>query len=86
MLGIVLAAYRDFESRVEGVIGAGMSKPERIEKVLANSIGKVAKADIVRECPDISLTTIERTLHDLLTQGRIEKVGAGRSTGYVWKG
>ena len=36
--------------------------------------------------PDISLTTIERTLHDLLTQGMIEKVGAGRSTGYVWKG
>lgn len=85
-LGVVLAAYRDFESRVEGVIGAGMRKPERIEKVLANSIGKVTKADIVRECPDISLTTIERTLHGLLAQGRIEKVGAGRSTGYVWKG
>jgi hypothetical protein len=43
------------------------------------------KADIVRECPDISLTTIERTLHDLLAQGKVEKVGAGRSTGYVWK-
>lgn len=85
-LGVVLAAYKDFESRIEGVIGAGMNKPERIEKVLVKSIGKVMKADIVRECPDISLTTIERTLHDLLTQGKIEKVGAGRSTGYVWKG
>ena len=85
-LGVVLAAYKDFESRVEGVIGAGMSKPERVEKVLANSLGKVAKADIVRECPDISLTTIERTLHDLLAQGKVEKVGAGRSTAYVWKG
>ena len=84
-LGVVLAAYKDFESRVEGVIGAGLSKPERIERVLASSIGKVAKADIVRECPDISLTTIERVLHDLLTQGRIEKVGAARSTAYVWK-
>jgi len=85
-LGIVLAAYKDFESRVEGVIGTGMSKPKRIEKVLCASLGKVTKADIVRECPDISLTTIERTLHDLLTQGRVEKVGAGRSTGYIWKG
>ena len=85
-LGVVLAAYRDFESRVEGVLGGGMSKPERIERVLANKLGKVTKADIVRECPDISLTTIERALHDLLRQGTIEKVGAGRSTGYVWKG
>ena len=85
-LGVVLAAYKDFESRVEGVIGAGTSKPKRIEKVLSSRLGKVTKADIVRECPDISLTTIERTLHDLLAQGRVEKVGAGRSTGYVWKG
>ena len=85
-LGVVLAAYKDFESRVEGVIGTGISKPKRVEKVLSSRPGKVTKADIVRECPDISLTTIERTLHDLLAQGRVEKVGAGRSTGYVWKG
>lgn len=85
-LGVLLAAYRDFESRVELTIGAGVSKPERVEQVLAASVGKVAKSDIVRECPGISLTTIERTLHDLLAQGKVEKVGAGRATGYVWRG
>ena len=37
------------------------------------------------ECPDISLTTIERTLHGLLEQGKMEKVGAGRGTAYVWE-
>lgn len=84
--GVVLAAYRDFESRVEATIGAGLSKPERVERVLAESIGKVTKSDIVRECPDISLTTIERALHDLLAQGKVEKIGASRATGYVWKG
>ena len=86
LLGVLLAAYRDFESRVEGTIGAGASKPERIEKLLSGALGKVTKADIARECPDISLTTIERTLHELLKQGKIEKVGAARATGYVWKG
>lgn len=85
-LGVVLAAYRDFESRVESVIGTGASKPERVRKVLAGKAGKVTKSDIVRECPDISLTTIERALHDLLSRGEIEKVGAGRATGYVWRG
>ena len=63
-----------------------MSKPERVEKALRTKVGRVTKSDIVREYPDISLTTIERTLHDLLGQGKIEKVGAGRGTAYVWKG
>ena len=85
-LGVVLAAYKDFESRVDRVVGNGMSKPDRVEKALRVKVGKVTKSDIVRECPDISLTTIERTLHDLLKQGRIEKIGGGRATAYVWKG
>lgn len=76
----------DFESRVEGALGAGTSKSERAERVLAGNIGKVTKSDIVRECPGILLTTIERALHDLFVWGKVEKVGAGRVTGYVWKG
>lgn len=86
MLGTVLAACRDFESRVEGALGVGTSKSESAERVLAGSIGKVTKSDIVRECPGISLTTIECALHDLFVRGKVEKVGAGRATGYVWKG
>ena len=86
LLGVILAAYRDFERRVETVLGEGLSKPERVERILSRRLGKVTKSDIVQECPDISLTTIERTLAELLNNGKIEKVGAGRATGYVWKG
>ena len=85
-LGVVLAAYKDFESRVEDVLGEGLSKAERVEKALRVKVGRVTKSDIVRECPDISLTTIERTLHDLLELGKIEKIGGGRGTAYAWKG
>lgn len=35
--------------------------------------------------PDISETTIERTLKELLEAGYIEKVGKARATGYVRK-
>ena len=35
--------------------------------------------------PDISDTTIQRTLADLLKCGEIEKIGGGRYTKYVWK-
>ena len=86
LLGVILAAYRDFDLRVSNVLGKGLSKSERVEKAIRSGIGKVTKSDIVKTCPDISLTTIERALHDLLERSAIEKVGSGRATGYVWKG
>ena len=85
MLGVVLASYRDFESRVEGLIVSRKSKPERVEAVLERHLGKMTKRDILAECPDISTTTVERALRDLLASGKVEKVGAGKATGYVYK-
>lgn len=86
MLGVILAAYRDFESRINAVIGAKMTKTQRIEAFLGESIGKVTKAQILEACPDISQTTVERVLHALLEDGKIEKVGNGRGSAYIWKG
>jgi Fic family protein len=34
-------------------------------------------------CPDISVTTIEKALSELLKEGFIIKVGGGRSTAYI---
>ena len=84
MLGIILAAYRDFADRVESVSGGNRrTKSQRVADIFDRRLGKVTKAMIHEECPDISMTTIERTLANLLSQGRIEKVGSGRATGYV---
>lgn len=85
LLGIVLAAYSDFEDRVEGLSDGKMRKAKRIELLFTRKAGKVTKADILLECPDVSKTTVERVLHDLLEAGKIEKVGSGRATGYVRK-
>lgn len=84
MLGVLIAAYKDFESRVSLVTSAKLSKAGRVEAVLRDSVGRVTKSDISQMLPDISKTTIERTLASLLSQGKIEKVGAGRATGYLW--
>lgn len=86
MLGVILAAYRDFEGRVSTVSLAKLSKTERVEAVLRDRLGKVTKADIAEACPDISATTIERALSSLLKAGKIEKTGGGRGTAYVWRG
>lgn len=85
LLGIVLGAYRDFSDRVENLSVGRKSKAERVADVFERRVGKVTKADILAECPDISMTTVERTLKELLENGHIEKIGKGRATGYVKK-
>ncbi len=85
LLGVILAAYRDFEDRVQGLAVGRLSKAERVEALFERKVGKVTKADILAECPDISQTTVERVLKELLDAGKISKVGSGRATGYVQK-
>ena len=40
MLGVIVAAYRDFSSRVQLLATSGMSKPERIREIVRGSVGK----------------------------------------------
>lgn len=85
MLGIVVKAYNEFEDRVEHLRYRKVSKPERIKAIIERTPGKITKKEIAQVCPDISLTTIERTLADLVSSGFINKVGEGRATAYVKK-
>lgn len=86
MLRIILASYRDFEDRVSLVSQAKASKSERVESFVSSQIGKVRKSDIKQALPDISETTIERTLAELLKAGKLEKISGGRGAAYIWIG
>ena len=85
MLGVVVKAYNEFEDRVEHLRHRKMSKADRIKDLIEKTPGKISKKDIAQACPDISVTTIERTLAELIASGFIEKVGVGRATAYVKK-
>ncbi len=82
-LGILEKTHKDFESRIRLLRDKNLSKPDRIRAVIESKLGKVTKKDILDTFPDISITTVERTLKDLLTEGYIKKVGSGPATGYV---
>ena len=84
MLGILMAAYRDFESRVKLLTNHALSKPGRVREIIKNHLGKITKSEIMAQCPDISQITVQRALADLLKTGEILKVGGGRYTSYVW--
>lgn len=82
-LSVILKAYKDFSERVETVVVARMGKSERVKDVFDKMIGKISKQDIADMYPDISVTTIEKALSDLMKAGYIKKVGSGRATAYV---
>ena len=84
-LGVVLKGYNEFQDRIAHLKYRRLSKADRVKAVFENKLGVVKKSDIATLCPDISETTIERTLKELLEAGFIEKVGKGRATGYAKK-
>lgn len=83
MLGVVLKAYRELSSRVEGLIDFKKPKGERIKDLFENNYVPMLKSEIAERCPDISLGMITLTLQRLLSEKYIEKTGQGRGTRYV---
>lgn len=84
MLGVLLAAYREFSSRVQLLATSGMSKPERVREIIRGNLGKITKTEIMEQCPDISKITIERAISEMVKNGEVLKIGGGRYTSYTW--
>ena len=82
-LGVILAAYREFSERVQ-LVSESTRKPNRVRDVIKGHIGKITKAEIASQCPDISQTTVQRALNELTKSGEIIKIGGGRYTSYTW--
>ena len=84
MLGVIIAAYKDFSERVEILITKGLSKPDRVKEIIRNSSRKMTKAEIMAQCPDVSPRTVQRALESFLASGEVLKIGGGRYTSYIW--
>ena len=84
MLGVIVSAYKEFESRVKLVTNPNLSKSDRIREIIKNHIGTITKSELLEMNPDISDTTVQRTLAELLKNNEIKKIGGGRYTKYTW--
>nr|MBQ6242940.1 Fic family protein [Lachnospiraceae bacterium] len=99
MLGVILACYREFESRINIISGTTVvtetdsgkkkvvtirSKAYDVVKASVDSrIGKFTKRELTEICPSISGKSVEAALKKLLDEGYVTKHGTGRSTFYV---
>ena len=66
MLGVIVAAYREFSSRVSLLTTQGMSKPDRVKEIIRATLGPITKTEILAKCPDISQVTVQRALADVV--------------------
>ena len=81
LLGIILAAYRDFEDRVN-LVSKKSTAYEMVEKAVKNKIGRFTKSSIMEMCPEIGRASVENSLKKMCDEGKIEKHGGGRSVYY----
>ena len=84
LLGTIIAAYRDFEDRVD-IVSDRVSALAMVKKVISNLIGKFTKTQIAELCPSLSVKSIESSLKKLADENVIEKHGSGKNTFYTLK-
>ncbi len=77
------ACYKELDKRFAVIHDGRMTKTNRIEATLLNSLTPLSKADICKILPDVSPTTVEAVLGSMVKDGRVHKVGQGRSTRYI---
>ena len=61
-----------------------MTALERVSHIFKENSFPINKSYLMEKCPDISETTIERSLSTLLSNNQIEKISGGRFTEYKW--
>lgn len=85
MLGVIIRAYGDLEATITRVKNNETKKPKVVEMALEETLGKQTKREIREKCPGVSDVTIARTLAKLQKEGKVQKIGGGRYTYYVYK-
>ena len=82
-LSTLYMCYKELDKRFAIVHGKKITKKARIEATVLNSLTPLAKAEICKILPDVSPTTVEAVLRDMVKTGSIRRIGSGRSTRYI---
>lgn len=84
ILRTILAAYIDFEERVD-YVDEKIPTIELVRNAVDSKLGKFTKSDMMELVPSVGKATIENMLKQLTEEGYIERHGKGRATFYVKK-
>jgi Fic family protein len=76
-LGMLTAAYNEFESRVGTITSARGAKRELVRNAIQRLQQRFTIGDLKRVCPGVSYPTLQRALAELRQERRIKCLGRG---------
>lgn len=82
-LSALYMCYKELDKRFAVVNGKRITKKQRIEVTVLNSLTPISKSDICKILPDVSPTTVEAVLGSMIKDGRIKRIGSARNTRYI---
>jgi Fic family protein len=82
-LQTLLMCYKELDKRFAVVQGKKVTKKQRIEATVLNSLLPISKRELAYILPDVSQTTIEAVIGAMVKAGAVEKVGTARNTKYI---
>lgn len=82
-LTTLYACYKELNKRFTITRSGKVTKRSRIEAAVAEAITPVSKAELCGMLPDVSPTTVEAVLGEMVRDGRARKIGRGRATRYL---
>ena len=81
ILGIILAAYKDFEDRFS-LVETKRTALETVRMASQQKLGRFTKQDIRELCPSLSISSIEGALRKLVESGELIREESGKNTNY----
>lgn len=82
-LSMLYMCYKELD-KCFAVIGVRkITKKARIEATVLNALIPISKAEICQLLPDVSPTTVEAVLGEMVRNGQIIRLGASRATRYI---
>jgi len=82
-LGVMIAAYKEFEDRMGTVRASRGAKTAWVREAVNNLPAEFSMSELARACPGVSRPMIRVVLEALRGEGKLEVVGVGR--GAIWR-
>jgi hypothetical protein len=76
-LGMLTAAYKEFEERVGTITSARGAKREMVRSAIERFPGRFTIGGLKRACPGVSYPTLHRALSELRKEKKIRCLGRG---------
>ena len=84
-LSTLYLCYKELDKRFNVVNSNKITKKARIEATVLNSLVPVSKSEVCNILPDVSPTTVELVLGNMVRDEKVRIIGKGKNTKYIRK-